>query len=47
MFVTSITSFLVVLIPLTIAGAVSSVIITSVVTKTVPAEDTGAALGKD
>ena len=46
MFVTNITSFLIVLVPLTIAGAVLSVIITSVVTKTVPVEDTGAALGK-
>ena len=45
MFVQSISMFLVVLLPLTGAGAVLSVILTSVVTKTVPSQDTGAALG--
>ena len=43
---TGIYSFVIVLAPLTGAGAILSVLLTSVVTKIVPGEDTGAALGK-
>ena len=38
--------FLAVLFPLTCGGSVFAVVITSFITKTVPADDTGAALGK-
>lgn len=45
LFVNGIYSFVVVLAPLIGAGAILSVLLTSVVTKIVPTEDTGAALG--
>lgn len=44
-FVQNIYVFMVILLPLICGGAVLTVIITSVITKTVSSADTGAALG--
>ena len=46
MFSGSIFGFLFALVPMISGGAVMQVIVTSVITKTVPQKDTGAALGK-